>query len=207
MANSKCDQVHITALKCRSCGTRSYKPPVYMVKLTTERDHASRLGTPDDVRYAKWLVTGKLYRGYSLNGCRASPISPRILGRRDRARSLHATDESLVERQTKCAMWDNKTRRNGPQDRPQAIANLFKSMVTMAGCANPVVAGLRNGFQVMRFRGAVSLVRCVRQFLDVGVPVLVTRPRRNHQRVRGLRQRCRGARCVRVQTPTLKEPS
>ncbi len=26
------------ALKCRSCGTRRYKPPVHMIKLTAERD-------------------------------------------------------------------------------------------------------------------------------------------------------------------------
>ena len=45
----------------------------------------------------------------------------------------------------------------------------------------------------MDFRGAVSLVRRVRQFLDITVPVLITRPLRNHQRVRGLGQRCRAA--------------
>src|SRR6266852_9210007 len=63
--------------------------------------------------------------------------------------------------------------------------NLFKSIVTVAGRANPVelVADLRDRFQVMGFRGAASLVRRVCQFLDVRVPVRIAHPLRNHQRV------------------------
>src|SRR5713226_1871511 len=72
-----------------------------------------------------------------------------------------------------------QTRRNGQQT-TASHCNLFKSIVTVAGGANPVelVADLRDGFQVMRFRGAVGLVRCVRQVLDVAVPVWITRPLR-----------------------------
>ena len=36
------------ALKCRSCGTRRYKPPVRMVKLTERREITPYRWTPDD---------------------------------------------------------------------------------------------------------------------------------------------------------------
>jgi hypothetical protein len=38
MAAKRCERVHIAALICRSCGTRRYKPPEHMVKLTMERE-------------------------------------------------------------------------------------------------------------------------------------------------------------------------
>jgi hypothetical protein len=37
------------ALKCRSCGTRRYKPPVHMIKLTQDREIAPYVWVhPDD---------------------------------------------------------------------------------------------------------------------------------------------------------------
>src|SRR6202047_2508298 len=87
------------------------------------------------------------------------------------------------------------TAKKPPAKSTERPCHLFKSIVTVACRANPaeLVADLRDRFQVMGFRGAVSLVRRVCQFLDVRVPVRIAHPLRNHQRVRGFCQRCRAA--------------
>ncbi len=66
--------------------------------------------------------------------------------------------------------------------------------MAVAGGADAVapVAHVRNRFQVSRLRGAVGLVRGIRELFHVAVPLRIPHALRNHQRVGGFRQR-RGA--------------
>jgi hypothetical protein len=63
-----------------------------------------------------------------------------------------------------------RMRTTGQQRVGRSSSHLFKSVVMVTGRTNPVelVADLRDGFQIMRFRGAIGLVRRVRQLFDIG---------------------------------------